>query len=243
MGILCDWAASFPRRQALRRAQLADRALHLETIVVKRNGRCPRARWPRPLAPCLAGLPRHRNRRRLPDEPAVRRLARRTLFRLAARRLDRRSRDPSLGQSNPRGGAIVPSLCESAAITPGERPFRRLSRILRSGSADHRVSSAANPARCVISHGRRECASAVAVRQCDDLRRLALLLLRGTVRQFGPRRAGRDRRHGNPTALPFTAFVAEASQRFSIPANWIWRLCGSRAEEIRAPFRQRAQWG
>jgi Transglycosylase SLT domain len=27
-----------------------------------------------------------------------------------------------------------------------------------------------------------------------------------------------------PLALPFTAFVAEASQRFSIPANWIWAV-------------------
>jgi len=45
------------------------------------------------------------------------------------------------------------------------------------------------------------------------------------------------------TARPFTAFVAEASQRFSIPAKWIWAVSASKAEEIRAPFRQRAQWG
>ena len=64
--------------------------------------------------------------RRLPDEPAVRRLARRTLFRPAARRLDRRSRDPSLGQSNRRGGVIVPPSRESAADYSGRqqgRPF------------------------------------------------------------------------------------------------------------------------
>ena len=83
-----------------------------------RNGRCPRARWPRPRASCLGGLPRHRPGRSFPDEPAVRRLARRTLFRPAPRRLDRRPRDPSLGQSNRRGGVIVPPSRESVAVTP-----------------------------------------------------------------------------------------------------------------------------
>ena len=213
-----------------------------------RNGRGPRARRPRPRASCLAGLPRHRNRRRLPDEPAVRRLARRTLFRPAARRLDRRSRDPSLGQSNRRGGVIVPPSRESAADYSGRqqgRPFRHLSRILRGGSADHRVSSAANPARCVIGHGRRECASALAVRPFGDVRRVGLLVLGSAVRRFGPRRAGRDRRHGKPTLRPsFHSFRRRglAEIQYSRRTGF-GRLCGSRAEEIRAPFRQRAQWG
>ena len=45
------------------------------------------------------------------------------------------------------------------------------------------------------------------------------------------------------SALPFTAFVAEASQRFSIPGNWIRAVMRVESLEIRAPFRQRAQWG
>ena len=100
-----------------------------------RNRRGPRARQPRPLASCLAGLPRHRNRRRLPDEPAVRQLARRTLFRPAARRLDRRARDPSLDPSNRRGGVIVPPTRKSAAVTQGDN------------SGGHSVISAGFPPR------------------------------------------------------------------------------------------------
>ena len=72
--------------------------------------------------------------RSLPDEPAVRRLARRTLFRPAARRLDRRPRDPSLGQSNRRGGVIVRVITRICCYYSGRqqgRPFRHLSRILR----------------------------------------------------------------------------------------------------------------
>ena len=80
--------------------------------------------------PSLAGLPRRRPGRSLPDEPAVRRLARRTLFRPAAHRLDRRPRDPSLGQSNRRGGMIVQPSGESVAIT------------LSDDRADHSVISA-----------------------------------------------------------------------------------------------------
>ena len=77
-------------------------------------------------------------------------------------------------------GVITRICCCHSVPQPG-RPFRHLSRILRRGSADHRVSSAANPARCVIGHGRRECASALAVRQFGDLRRVGPLVLRSTV--------------------------------------------------------------
>ena len=186
--------------------------------------------------------------RSFPDEPAVRRLARRTLFRPAARRLDRRPRDPSLGPSNRRGGVIVPPSRESAAITPGDN--RAGHSVISAGScargsADHRVSSAANPARCVIGHGRRECASALAVRPFGDVRRVGLLVLGSAVRRFGPRRAGFDRRHGKPTLRPSLHSLRRgglAEIQYSRRTGF-GRLCGSRAVEIRAPFRQRAQWG
>ena len=99
----------------------------------------------------------------------------------------------------------MPPSRESAAITPGDNRAghsAHLSRILRGGSADHRLSSAANPARCVIGHGRRECASALAVRPFGDVRRVGLLVFGSAVRRFGPRRSGRDRRHGKPTLRP-----------------------------------------
>ena len=186
--------------------------------------------------------------RRLPDEPAVRQLARRTLFRPAARRLDRRSRDPSLGQSNRRGGVIVPPSRESAAITPGDN--RAGHSVISAGScargsADHRVSSAANPARCVIGHGRRECASALAVRPFGDLRRVGLLVLRerrSTVRS-APSRPRSQARQAH--ASPFLSQLSSRRPRRDSVSlrTGFGRLCGSKAVEIRAPFRQRAQWG
>src|SRR5271166_3692251 len=190
-----------------------------------RGWRRPRARQPQTRASCLAGLPRHRPGRGFPHEPEVRLLARRTVFRPAPRRLDRRSRDSSLDRSARKGEVIVPSSHESAAFA------------LFGTSADHSFFTAEFCAAVAQSIAPR----------CQPIRRLRLsargganlparasslhlalcaawVFLCSAAPFGGPARAEPVSIAGvaSPgSALPFTAFVAEASQRFNIPANWI----------------------
>jgi type IV secretory pathway protease TraF len=79
-------------------------------ITVRRSGdwRCARTRQPRPSAAGLAGLPRHGQGRSLPDESAVRGLARRTVFRGAARFFDHRPRVAMSPYGQPRPFCFAP---------------------------------------------------------------------------------------------------------------------------------------
>jgi soluble lytic murein transglycosylase-like protein len=96
---------------------------------------------------------------------------------------------------------------------------------LRRRRAEHRLSLAANLVLRVIAAGRCECASALAIGPFRDLRRVGLFCAphgRSTVPRAEP--ASIAGTASPRSALPFTAFVAEASQRFRIPANWIWAV-------------------
>ena len=118
----------------------------------------------------------------------------------------------------------MPSSREFAVIfvLPSREPFVLYGRVLRRrrrGIAPRRQPTSAPR---VIGAGRRDCASALAVRPFGDVRRVGLLCsgapFDGSARAEPASIAGT----ASPrSALPFTAFVAEASQRFSIPANWI----------------------
>ena len=97
---------------------------------------------------------------------------------------------------------VITRIYSCHSMPQSGRPLRHLSRILRCGSVDHPVSSAANPARCATGHGRRKCASALAVCSFGDVRRVGLLVLGSAVRLSGPRRSGFDARHGKPALRP-----------------------------------------
>ena len=170
------------------------------TVDGNRHGRGARPRQKWPSAPDLAGLPRCRRRRGLPDELAVRGLLRRPLFRSASRQHHRR---PGRSTLDARGGLTVPDRHPPIAI---------LSRSPRQYPSSFPATPASDRRQATESYRRRHRFSA-----CIGLAILAMIGCRAadaepaTVRPM-PLRS---------TYAPFAAFVAEASQRFGIPAAWI----------------------
>ena len=151
-------------------------------------------------ASCLARLPRHRSGRGLPHEPAVRGLPRRPIFRAVAGDNHRRRSGAPLDR---RGAMTVSQSCPRTALQ--RQPSRPV--------------SSSFPAIPPVVERRSMARRARGWRQllCGGI--AVALLTGGGVADAEPIAA-------KPPSVAATAdqvagFVAEASQRFGIPASWI----------------------
>ena len=192
-----------PLLKRVARASWADRLPHRS-----RNHRRRRSPWAmrsiaissgRPL-PVWQGCRRIRCRRSLPDELAVRGLPRRPVFRPAARHHDRR---PGRSSLDPRGGLIVP-----------------LDRNSIAGLA-HAPRKLPSSVPAMFAFAARTSPS-----ECTRRRHVSLALGLAIVVALGCNTVRAEPATARPVVIvaartPFAAFVAEASQRFGIPASWI----------------------
>ena len=167
----------------------------------RRDGRRARPRSSEPSAARLAGLPRRCRRRCLPHEPAVRGLPRRPVFRPAS--YHRRS------SAGPIHSGPTRSTDHAAILLPARRYAATTSAPLLPPSRSHRppLAAAAMPRRWRRSRSFLWVSVA------------SVLLVVGGVAHAEP--VATEQHNVATAADPIAAVVAEASQRFGIPASWI----------------------